>query len=334
VYITPRALRIWADDQQIPDLTLAELDYRLTHALGTIFSDPFLRERLCLKGGTALNKLFFQAANRLSVDLDFNAVGLKAQVLAERAQVTSRVIALLTAQDRGYELTHDYRRYEQSTIQAYYAPVSGSARQHFKLEISFVERVAILGQVEKRLVLPASEPAVAVSTYRLEELAATKLRALYSRRKGRDIYDLAQIGALDLDEQALRKLTLYYFYHARMIFHYPTFRANVEEKLRHRGFADDVRGLIRTGQQFDWQRASQAVLDRFAFLGELDDRDRQFLDLARDLLDRQNPDHTVEASVQVEYPIAWLMSDVPIAAEAAALRVDDIRLFQREWRGP
>ena len=194
MYITPRALRIWADDQQIPDLTLAELDYRLTHALGAIFSDPFLRERLCLKGGTALNKLFFQAANRLSVDLDFNAVGLKAQVLAERAQVASRVIALLTAQDRGYELTHDYRRYEQSTIQAYYAPVSGSARQHFKLEISFVERVAILGQVEKRLVLPAPEPAVAVSTYRLEELAATKLRALYSRRKGRDIYDLAQIA--------------------------------------------------------------------------------------------------------------------------------------------
>ena len=131
----------------------------------------------------------------------------------------------------------------------------------------------------------------------------------------------------------MRKLTLYYFYHARMIFHYPTFRANVEEKLRHRGFADDVRGLIRTGQQFDWQRASQAVLDRFAFLGDLDDRDRQFLDLARDLLDRQNPDHAVEAPVQIEYPIAWLMSDVPIAAEAAALRVDHIRLFQREWRG-
>lgn len=45
-------------------------------------------------------------------------------------------MALLTAQDAGYEFTHDYRRYEQSTIQAYYFSVSGGPRQHFKLELS------------------------------------------------------------------------------------------------------------------------------------------------------------------------------------------------------
>jgi hypothetical protein len=38
--------------------------------------------------------------------------------------------------------------------------------------------------------------------------------------------------------------------------------------------------LIRTGQQFDWQRAIQAVLGRFAFRGDLDERDRQSLDPA------------------------------------------------------
>lgn len=329
MHLTSHVLRTWADDQQIPDLTLAELDYRLTHALGAIFSDPFLCERLCLKGGTALNKLFFPAVNRLSVDLDFNATGPKAQVLAERAQVASQVMALLTAQDAGYELMHDYRRYEQSTIQAYYVPVSGGPRQHFKLELSFIERVPILGQVAKPLALPAAEPPVAVSTYRLEELAATKLRALYGRRKGRDIYDLAQIGAFDFDERALRKLTLYYFYHAKMIFHYPTFRANVAEKLRYRGFADDVRGLIRTNQPFDWQEASQAVLERFAFLADSDERDSQFLELARRLLGRPGSEHSGDALAQIEHPIAWLMADIPITPEAAALRVDDIRLFAR-----
>jgi predicted nucleotidyltransferase component of viral defense system len=330
MYLTSHTLRTWADDQQIPDLTLAELDLRLTHALAAIFSDPFLRERLCLKGGTALNKLFFPAVNRLSVDLDFNAVGPKAQVLAERAQMATQVMTLLTAQDADYELTHDYRRYEQSTIQACYMPVTGGPRQHFKLEVSFIERVPILGQVEKPLALPATQSTVAIRTYRLEELAATKLRALYGRRKGRDIYDLARIGAFDLDEPVLRKLTLYYFYHAKMVFHYPAFCANVAEKLRYRGFADDVRGLIRTGQQFDWQQASQAVLDRFAFLGDLDERDHQFLDLARYLLGRSDTERVVEAMAQVEHPIAWLMAGLPIAPDAAALRLDDIRLFVRE----
>lgn len=330
MHLTSHVLRTWADDHRIPDLTLAELDYRLTDALGAIFSDPFLRERLCLKGGTALNKLFFPTTNRLSVDLDFNAVGQKAQVLAERAQIASQVMALLPAQDAGYQLTHDYRRYEQSTIQAYFVPVSGGARQHLKLELSFIERIPILGRVERPLTLPDGSAHVAVSTYRLEELAATKLRALYGRRKGRDIYDLEQIGALELDERTLRRLTLYYFYHAKMVFHYPTFRTNVEEKLRYRGFADDVRGLIRTSQHFDWQQASQAVLDRYAFLGELEDRDRQFLNLARYLLGRSEPDDAVGPFSQIEHPIAWLMADIPIAQEAADLRMDDIRPFVRE----
>jgi hypothetical protein len=114
-----------------------------------------------------------------------------------------------------------------------------------------------------------------------------------------------------------------------MVFHDPTFRANVEEKLRHRGLADDVRGLIHTDQPFDWQQASQAVLDRFAFLGDLDERDRQFLDLARVLLGRPDSEHETEALEQIEHPIAWLMAGVSITPKAAALRADDIRLFAR-----
>ena len=56
--LTTRAIRIWADENAIPDLTLAELDYRLVHVLRAIYADPFLRDRLCLKGGTALNKFY------------------------------------------------------------------------------------------------------------------------------------------------------------------------------------------------------------------------------------------------------------------------------------
>lgn len=325
--LTSHDLRTWADDQHIADLALAELDYRLTQALDAIYSDPFLRERLYLKGGTALNKLFFPAANRLSVDLDFNAVGPKAQVLAERTQLTNQVMALLAGQDAGYTLAHDYRRYEQSTIRVGFAPLSGSPRQHLKLEISFIERVPILGCEERPLTVPGNTTITLINTYRLEELAATKLRALYGRRKGRDIYDLAQIGALDLEERALRKLTLYYFYHARMVFHYPAFRANVEEKLRRRGFADDVRGLIRADQQFNWQMASQAVLERFAFLADLDKRDREFLRLVRYLLGTPISEHEAEALAQIDHPIAWLMEGCSITAEAADQRQDDIRLY-------
>ena len=73
--ITTRAIRTWADENDVPDLTLAELDYRLVYALQAICADPFLRNRLYLKGGTALNKFYIPNQGRLSVDLDFNVVG-------------------------------------------------------------------------------------------------------------------------------------------------------------------------------------------------------------------------------------------------------------------
>lgn len=36
MHITPHLIRAWADEGHIPDLTLAELDYRLTNLLTTI----------------------------------------------------------------------------------------------------------------------------------------------------------------------------------------------------------------------------------------------------------------------------------------------------------
>ncbi len=321
--ITPHLVRVWADEGGIADLTLAELDYRLTQALAAIYTDAYLQGRLYL------NKLCFPSTNRLSVDLDFNVVGPKAEVMQQRQQIARRLVDLLAAQDMAYTLTHDYR-YEQSTIEAAYVPLSGLAKQRLKLEISYIERVAILGREERPLTVPDQPHPLTVATYRLEELAATKLRALYGRSKGRDIYDLYQISEHPLDHRALRKLVLYCFYHARMIFSYPTFVANIEAKIRQRAFADDVRGLIRVGHGFDWQRACQAVAERFAFLGQLDQRDHLFLDLARYLLGRPIADARMALVQQIEHPLAWLMEGVPISPEAAIMRQEDIRLFRPE----
>ncbi len=52
--LTQHLLRVWADEGGIPDLTLAELDYRLTQALAAIYTDAYLQDRLYLKGGLPL----------------------------------------------------------------------------------------------------------------------------------------------------------------------------------------------------------------------------------------------------------------------------------------
>lgn len=329
--ITARILRNWADEGGIPDLTLAELDYRLVHALRAIYTDPFLRDRLYLKGGTALNKLYLPGTSRLSVDLDFNAVGSKEQVLRERTPIGEAIAAALERQDSGYDLT--YRgRYDQLTVYARFSPLSGTARQRLKVEVSFIERFAIMGRVEHRLVPSPFDEPLTVSTYHLEELTSTKLRALYDRRKGRDIYDLFRIADLDLNQAAVRKMVLYYFYRAYKVFHYPTFVSNVELKIAERGFRNDVRSLIRHGTELDWEIACQQVLARFEFLGDLDDRDMLFLDLAKVLLGKPYPKAREAILHGIEHPLAWLMEGLPISAEARAMTQEDILLHQPATR--
>jgi len=325
--ITARILRNWADEGDIPDLTLAELDYRLVHALHAIYTDPFLRDRLCLKGGTALNKLYLPGASRLSVDLDFNAVGTKEQVLQEWTPIGEAIAATLEQQDSGYDLT--YRgRYDQLTVYARFSPLSGTARQRLKLEISFIERFSILGRVEHSLVPSPFDEPLAVNTYHLEELTSTKLRALYDRRRGRDIYDLFRIADLDLNQAAVRKMVLYYFYRANKVFHYPSFVSNVELKVAERGFRDDVRSLIRHGTELDWETACQQVLDHFEFLDDLDDRDQLFLDLAKVLLGKPYPKAKEALLHGIEHPLAWLMEGLPISAEAEAMTQEDIKPYR------
>ena len=325
--ITARILRNWADEGGIPDLTLAELDYRLVHALRAIYTDPFLRNRLCLKGGTALNKLYLPGTSRLSVDLDFNAIGSKEQVLRERTPIGEAIAAALAQQDSNYDLS--YRgRYDQLTVYARFSPLSGTARQRLKVEVSFIERFAILGQVELSLVPSPFDEPLAVNTYHLEELTSTKLRALYDRRKGRDIYDLFRIADHDLNQAAVRKMVLYYFYRANKVFHYPTFVRNVELKIAERGFRDDVRSLIRHGVELDWETACQQVLAHFEFLGDLDDRDQLFLDLAKILLGKPYPKVKEAFLHGIEHPLAWLMEGLPISAEARAMTQGDIRPYR------
>lgn len=324
--VTARIIRNWADEGGIPDLTLAELDYRLVHALQAIYTDPFLRDRLYLKGGTALNKLHLPGQGRLSVDLDFNAVGPKERVLQERTQIRQAVMRVLEQQDSSYNFTYRWR-YDQATVYAQFSPMSRTAQQRLKAEVSFIERFAILGREERSLITsPFDEPFV-INTYHLEELTSTKLRALYDRRKGRDIYDLFRITDCELNRAAVRKMVLYYFYRANKIFHYPTFVNNIERKTTERGFADDVRGLIRRGSELDWQAACEQVLNHFAFLGELDDRDRLFLDLVKYLLHRPYPKASQEVIEGIEYPLAWLMEGLSISTEAAAMTQEDIELY-------
>lgn len=123
--LTETSVRSWADEHGLADLLLAELDYRLVKALEAIYGDDYLAERLYMKGGTAINKLYLKETSRLSVDLDFNHIGSKEQVAKEKRNLREKITELLKAQDLSYGI-HTKRKYELTTLKIGYRTVGGT----------------------------------------------------------------------------------------------------------------------------------------------------------------------------------------------------------------
>ena len=317
-------LTVWADTIGIPNLTLAEHDLRLTHALAGLYAAPALKGVMAFKGGTALNKIYFGKFSRLSVDLDFNLIGAPSEVVKQGAPIRKIIEAVLREQDPGYEFEFGYRA-DQTTVLARYAPQSGGAKQPLKIELSMRESVPILGLFEKEIPSPDAGSPIKVTTYSLEELLSTKIRALYERKKGRDIFDLDCARSLPLNRPAIRKLAYYYFHRSGKIFHWQVLRANLEAKASDKRFGDDIKPFLRPDVAFDASAAVRDFLSDFEFMSQPDAQDEEFLALAKRLAGRTKSAKKLARTSHIVHPLKALMAPIPITPEAAALTVDDIR---------
>ena len=323
--LTDHNVRVWADEQGISDLLFAELDYRLVKSLEAMYRDDFLSKRLCMKDGTAINKLYLGETSRLSVDLDFNHLGSKEEVLRERRDVRERIVELLKKQDDSYDI-HSERRYEQTRIKARYKTAAGPMRS-FKIEISHVERFPIVSPVMKQVKTP--DGLADVITYTLEELAATKLRALLERFKGRDIYDLYFISQLKPDPTVTRKMFLYYFYRSCKVFNPKVHYKNLVKRYESGNYIDDVSAFVKPAVTFDLARAAQKVISQYSFLNELDSQDKDFLKLAGILLGKKVPKESFARLQNVDKPLKLLFGDISISREALEIATNEIRLFSK-----
>jgi len=100
-----------------------------------------------------------------------------------------------------------------------------------------------------------------IPTYELEELLGTKLRALYQRRKSRDLFDFYWA----YQHHNINTAQLLQCYHEYMNFdvdHPPTqkmFIANMEEKMQDKDFTGDINVILRPGVEYDNEAAYEFV---------------------------------------------------------------------------
>ncbi|MDI1226928.1 MAG: nucleotidyl transferase AbiEii/AbiGii toxin family protein [bacterium] len=253
-----RANAPWVSDFQV------EQDLVICRALVGIFTHPVLREALAFRGGTALYKLYLTPAARYSEDIDL------VQVKAEPAGAVMDALRdtlnpwLGKPQWKQTEgrVTLNYRFLsEDPTPLTLKLKVEINTREHFS-EHGF-QKVPF--SVTSRWFNGACD----ITTYDLDELLGTKLRALYQRRKGRDLFDMATaLSEGDVDPARIVAAFSRYMREEGHRITRAAFEENLAAKVGDARFQSDVPSLLTSGRDWNVQNAADLVLSRICPLLE------------------------------------------------------------------
>jgi len=235
----------WVNDAQV------EQDLIISRALVAIFQSPLLAARLAFRGGTALHKLYFDIPRRYSEDIDLVQI-----IPAPIGQVIDSLQELLN----GFLGAPRRKQTEQSVILTYRMESEGPpvVQIRLKVEINTREHFAVEGYQKQPFGVASRwfKGGCEITTYTLEELLATKLRALYQRRKGRDLFDL-WLGVTEGKADVGRIIHVFkkYMETEGQTVDSMHYEKNLQEKLRHRGFLSDLNPLLPADATYDVQDA-------------------------------------------------------------------------------
>lgn len=172
-------------------------------------SHPFLKGRLALKGGTALNLFVFDVP-RLSVDIDLNYIGAidRETMLAERPKIEQAIQAVCARE--GFTLQRFPDDHAGGKWVLRYESALGQGG-NLELDLNFMFRIPLWDVVVQDSHMVGSYQAREIPLLNLHELAAGKLAALLARRASRDIFDAHQLlTQRTLDRDRLRAAFVLY----------------------------------------------------------------------------------------------------------------------------
>jgi len=174
----------WQEHAPWKQFYQVEQDLVISRALIEIFSDDFLRENLAFRGGTALHKLYLNPAPRYSEDIDL--VQIKAGPIKPIMKRLQEVITFFEEPRKTKVRGHGAKALYRFTSE--YEEI----RLRLKLEINCKEHFNVLDWVYSPFEIESKwySGKAEIRTYNINELLGTKLRALYQRSKGRDLFDL------------------------------------------------------------------------------------------------------------------------------------------------
>lgn len=240
----------WPGDEQV------EQDLIISRALIELYSNELISSSLAFRGGTALNKLFLPSMSRYSEDIDL--VQMQAQPIGPVMEQIRSVLTPWLGEPR----------YKQSEGRVtfrftYMSEPPMERRMKLKVEINTRESFTVFGYENRPMGITSNwfSGKADITTFTLEELLGTKLRALYQRKKGRDLFDAWLCGTtLIVDQGKVVQCFLQYMKHQALKISRAEFEENLLAKLADPGFRRDIVPLLRSGTSYDVDQAAEYMM--------------------------------------------------------------------------
>ena len=249
----------WKSYAPWPERYQVEQDLIICRALVEMFSHPLVLETLAFRGGTALFRLHLMPF-RYSEDIDLVQV---------KPGPIGPLIDAIQERLNPWLGTPKRNRSEGRVTLIYRNQAEEGAPLKLKIEINTREHFSVVGYEKKAFSVNSRwfSGSASILTYHIDELLGTKVRALYQRKKGRDLFDLWKaFDVTDAKPDRVIDCFLRYMEHEGRRVSQAEFEENLLSKLRDPRFLDDIAPLLALDCYCDPKEAADFVLNRLASL--------------------------------------------------------------------
>jgi len=253
--IQRNAIIEWREVAPWKELRFVEQDLIISRALIAIFQDEYLRSKLAFRGGTALYKLFLTQPIRYSEDIDF--VQINAEPIGEVLDRIKPALSFLGDPRTAAKAHNNTLVYRMDAEDPPGTPL------RLKVEINCREHFSIHGFQERPYSIKNQwfSGECGIVTYRFDELIGTKIRALYQRKKGRDLFDLntaLQSGLIDVDA-AVDSYRKYMVLGGFKVPSATEYAENLEAKMKDEFFRIEILPFLAPSVEYDAYEAHKLI---------------------------------------------------------------------------
>ena len=262
-----QAIVPWAAQYQV------EQDLLLCRSMVALFDDKFLSSQIAMRGGTLLHKAHLAPPSRYSEDIDLVVVGARPEGHIRRA--IRRVLTDVLGDPKA-SLWGSIRLALRNAVRpsrvlqmTYSLPsiIEPGRMLDIVVEANVTERKSHRAVLEIPFSFPFRDKPVQtrIKGYDIHEMLGTKMRAMFQRKRGRDLFDLYWAltkSPKPVDPAAIIESFQHYMKQEGTTAGRGEFIAILDAHLKDRGFCSDTEPLLHSGIIYDPQAAGSYIKTR------------------------------------------------------------------------